>query len=250
MSDNDGTTGNSDYVEWKGWVDQTPFGLLEPGESVYLDSELRDVLARSHGIADVLEVGYGNGAFLSYCRTRGWNVTGTELDPGLIEAAAASGFRVFPADQLDRIADGSFDLIAVFDVLEHIPQEAVPGFLSALSGKLRAGGQILFRFPNADSWLGNPLQNGDPTHVTAIGYLKMTYFALQTDLEVVTFRGAKRHGFATSFINGMYALLAGPIIWVISNLARALYFPGLPVVLSTSNVICVVRPRRSTAADS
>ena len=241
MSNDNGSPGSSDYVEWKGWVDQTPFGLLTAGESAYFDSELRDVHVESGGIEDVLEIGYGNGSFLAYCRARGWNITGTELDPGLLQSGINSGFKSVAADHLDQIAEGSFDLIAVFDVLEHIPQEAIPGFLVELSLKLRVGGRILFRFPNVDSWLGNPLQNGDPTHVTAIGYIKMTFFALQSGLEVVTFRGARRHGFATSFANGIYALVAGPIIAVSAAIKRALYFPGLPVVLSTSNVVCIAR---------
>ena len=125
-------------------------------------------------------------------------------------------------------------------MLEHIPQDTVAEFLAGLALKLRKGGKILFRYPNADSWLGNALQNGDPTHVNAIGYLKMTFFALQSGLEVVEFRGARRHGFATSLINGIYAMVAGPIIAVSSTITRALYFPGLPIVLSTSNVVCIV----------
>ncbi|MBC7763084.1 MAG: class I SAM-dependent methyltransferase [Candidatus Saccharibacteria bacterium] len=245
MSNDDRGSRSSDYVEWKGWVDQTPFGHLPAGESAYYDNELRAVHVAPGVIRDVLEIGYGNGAFLSYCRERGWAVTGTELEPGLVQAGLDAGFAVFASDRMDKIADQSFDLIAVFDVLEHIPPPAVPEFLLGLSRKLREGGKIIFRFPNADSWLGNALQNGDPTHCNAIGYLKMTFFALQAGLEVVKFRGARRHGFATSFANGMYALIAGPIIAVTSAVLRALYFPGLPVVLSTSNVVCIVANRNS-----
>lgn len=244
MTDREDGAQGSNYVDWKGWVDETPFGFLDRGESKYFDSELKDVLPQASDIRDVLEIGYGNGAFLSYARSRGWNVTGTELDPLLVEAGRRADFTVVPADEMDSVPGHSFDLIAVFDVLEHIPQQAIPDLLVTLSKKLRPGGRILFRFPNADSWLGNPLQNGDSTHVTAIGYLKMTYFALQSGLEVVKFRGTKRHGFATSFSNGMYAAVAGPIIAATAGIKRLLYFPGLPVVLTTSNVICVVRPRK------
>ena len=241
VSNDEPDSGSSDYVEWKGWVDKSPFGLLSAGEAAYFTSELKDVRAGQDGIRDVLEIGYGNGSFLAYCRSKGWKVTGTELDPGLVQAGIDSGYEVFAADRMDQLAGRTFDLIAVFDVLEHIPQESVPAFLIELSSSLREGGKMIFRFPNADSWLGNPLQNGDPTHVTAIGYLKMTFFALQSGLEVVAFRGARRHGFATSVANGIYALVAGPVISVSAAIKRALYFPGLPVVLSTSNVVCIVR---------
>ena len=250
MSNDEAGSGSSDYVEWKGWVDRAPFGLLSAGEAAYFSSELKGVNVGPDGIRDVLEIGYGNGSFLAYCRSKGWNITGTELDAGLVKAGVDSGFEVFTADRMEQLAGRSFDLIAVFDVLEHIPQEAVPDFLAELSRALREGGRMLFRFPNADSWLGNPLQNGDPTHVTEIGYLKMTFFAMQAGLEVVSFRGARRHGFATSFTNGMYALIAGPLIAVSAGIKRALYFPGLPVVLSTSNVVCVVRHASAMSSGS
>ena len=250
MSNDEPGSRGSDYVEWKGWVDQTAFGFLSTGEAAYFTSELKDVRVDPDGIRDVLEIGYGNGAFLAYCRSKGWNITGTELDPGLVQAGIDSGYEVFAADRMHMLAGRSFDLIAVFDVLEHIEQEAVSSFLTELSLTLREGGRMLFRFPNADCWLGNPLQNGDPTHVTAIGYLKMTFFAMQSGLEIVTFRGARRHGFATSFVNGCYALVAGPVIAVSAWVKRALYFPGLPIVLSTSNVVCVVRRGAAESPES
>ena len=250
MPNDESGSGSSDYVEWKGWLDQTAFGFLSEGEAAYFTSELKDVRVDPDGIRDVLEIGYGNGAFLAYCRSKGWNITGTELDPGLVQAGINFGYEVFAADRMHMLAGRTFDLIAVFDVLEHIGQELVPAFLTELSLTLREGGRMLFRFPNADSWLGNPLQNGDPTHLTAIGYLKMTFFARQSGLEIVTFRGARRHGFATSFANGIYALVAGPVIAVSAWIKRALYFPGLPIVLSTSNVVCVVRRGVAESHDS
>jgi 2-polyprenyl-3-methyl-5-hydroxy-6-metoxy-1,4-benzoquinol methylase len=245
VTQSDEESESSAYTEWKGWVEETPFGQLDAGEAAYFSAELKDVRAQGRRIQDVLEVGYGNGAFLSYCRQQGWNVSGTELGPDLVAAGRAAGFDTRGADELAAIADGSVDLIAVFDVLEHIPQDDIIDFLSTLSSKLRPGGVMLLRFPNADSWLGNAMQNGDPTHVTAIGYLKLTYFAQRCEMDVVRFRGAKRHGFKTSFVHGVYALVAGPVIGISASLKRALYFPGLPVVLSTSNVVCLLRPRQS-----
>jgi SAM-dependent methyltransferase len=241
MSQSDESSGTSGYTKWKGWVEDSPFGDLERGEAAYFAAELSEVRSSGPAIHDVLEIGFGNGAFLSYCRAQGWNISGTELGAELVRAGKAAGFDARHADELDTIADHSVDLIAAFDVLEHIPQDDVVEFLSALSHKLRSGGHLLLRFPNADSWLGNPMQNGDPTHVTAIGYLKMTYFALHAGLELVSFRATKRHGFTKSFTHGLHRILAGPLIDLTAAVKKALYFPALPVVLSTSNVVCVLR---------
>jgi SAM-dependent methyltransferase len=241
MSENSGA--DSAYVAWKGWVNDTPFAHLDRGEGQYLAAEMRKVVGAGLPIHDVLEVGYGNGTFLAYGREQGWTMSGTELDDELVAAGIAAGYDVYAADHLPAFDDASFDLIALFDVLEHIPQDEIIGFLELLARKLRKGGRIVLRFPNVDSWLGNPMQYGDPTHVTAIGYLKMTYFALQASLEIVSFRGAKRHGFATSFAHGVYGITAGPLVRLGSAIQRVILFPSLPVVLYASNIVCVVRAR-------
>ncbi len=232
------------YLAWKGWGDQQPFGTLTAGEADYFRRELREATSAGHPVSDVLEVGFGNGTFLAYCRERGWNVAGTELGPESIAAGEQAGFAVHPAEWVDAVPDDSFDLIAAFDVLEHIPQDDIVGFLSTLASKLRPSGTLILRFPNADSWLGNPMQYGDPTHVTRIGYLKMQYFALRAGFEIAAFRATKRHGFRTSFVHGIHSMIVGPVIALGAAIARAIYFPALPVVLSTSNVICVLRRAR------
>ncbi len=243
MEPNHDAENSAAYVEWKGWGTPDGFGALLAGESDYFAHELRDLRRVGTQVTDVLEIGYGNGSFLSYCRSRGWNVVGTELSPELVTAGIDAGFDVHSADQLESIADRSFDLVVAFDVLEHIPQDAMADFLSTLSSKVRVGGALFLRFPNADSWLGNAMQNGDPTHLTAIGYLKMVYFAQRSALEIVRFRGARRKGFSTSAIHGIYRIVAVPLITLVALIARGLYFPDLPVVLSTSNVVCILKPQ-------
>lgn len=242
MAHDDDASASAAYLEWKGWGIEQPFGSLSNGDTAYFTKELREA-TRNSPIQDVLEIGFGNGTFLAFCRSRGWKVTGTELGAESIAAGKAAGYDVHPADYLTDIPEESFDLIVAFDLLEHIPQDEIVGFLTALSARLRKGGTLVLRFPNADSWLGNSMQHGDPTHVTAVGYLKMKYFALRANLDVVAFRGATRRGFATSFVHGLYSVTAGPIVDAAAFAKRMLYFPGLPLVLSTPNVVCVARRR-------
>ncbi|MDR6904636.1 SAM-dependent methyltransferase [Agromyces sp. 3263] len=228
----------SGYLGWKGWG-ADGFGVLTRGDKDYFARETRD-LGRLHPPASVLEIGYGNGAFLAFSRSVGWNVTGTELLPELVELARAAGYQAFRADELDTLPDGSFDLVAAFDVFEHVPPEASVAFLRSLSAKLAEGGVILLRFPNADSWIGNPFQHGDVTHVNAIGVLKLEFYAAEAGLSILRIRGARRRGFQTSVIHGLHAWTAGVIIKCIGAIAKALYFPDLPVVLSSSNVVTVL----------
>lgn len=235
---NEADDGVGSYVAWKGWG--AKFGTLSRGDAIYFQRELREAV-RGRAVRRVLEVGYGNGVFLGFARSQGWSVTGTELQPELIEIALAAGFDARSAGDLDALADGEYDLIVAFDVFEHIPPDISIEFLRGLTRKLRDGGRILLRFPNADSWIGNPFQNGDVTHVNAIGGYKMGQYAVECGLDVVRFRAETRRGFETSFAHGVYKYTGGVLAKVVGGVLKALYFPTMPVVMSTSNVVCVLR---------
>lgn len=236
------TSRDDDYLAWKGWDDISSFGTLARGDSQYFARELRESV-RGRQVHDVLEVGFGNGAFLAYARSQGWRVVGTELLPHLVQAARDAGFESLPAADLDALDGEGFDLIVAFDVFEHIPPDESVEFLATLARKLRTGGAILLRFPNADSWVGNAFQNGDPTHVNAVGVLKLFYYAQAVGLAVRTYRAVSRRGFSTSIVHGVHRLISAPLIAISSAIKKAMYLPGLPVVLSTANVVSVLTKR-------
>ncbi|ANJ27671.1 class I SAM-dependent methyltransferase [Agromyces aureus] len=229
------------YSDWKGWTADT-FGHLSRGDDDYYAREVRDATRRT-SIGTVLEIGFGNGAFLAFCRSRGWDVTGVELLPELVEAAKAAGFAAYPSDRLDEVPDASFDAVFAFDVFEHIPPEASVEFLRTLKAKLRPGGVLVLRYPNVDTWIGNPFQFGDVTHVNAIGALKMGYYADTVGFDLVILRATKRRGFAVSPIHGVHALTAGVLAKIVAGVAKAVYFPDIRVVLSSSSVISILTPR-------
>ncbi|MEF3405232.1 class I SAM-dependent methyltransferase [Agromyces sp. CCNWLW203] len=238
MSPDDAAEG---YADWKGWTTET-FGHLSRGDTDYYSREVRDVVRRN-SVGRVLEIGFGNGAFLAFCRRQGWDVTGVELLPELVDAANAAGFSAYPSDRLADVPNGSFDAVFAFDVFEHIAPEASIDFLRALRAKLRPGGVLMLRYPNVDSWIGNPFQYGDVTHVNAIGALKMGYYADTVGFDVIALRATKRRGFAVSPIHGIHALTAGVLAKIVAGVAKAVYFPDIRVVLSSSSVITILTPR-------
>jgi SAM-dependent methyltransferase len=99
----------------------------------------------------LLEIGSGGGRFLNRMRKAGWDVEGLEFDPKAAQRVAARyGIRVTPGALADRrYAAGSFDAVAMSQVLEHIhdPQS----LLRECWRVLKPGGRLVVTTPNAHS---------------------------------------------------------------------------------------------------
>ena len=101
----------------------------------------------------LLEIGCGPGYFLKAARERGAVVTGVELDRAQANYARENyGLNVVDKSIADAgLPQGSFDMICLFQVLEHI--DAPVEFLSDLRRWLAPGGYLVVEVPN----LQNPL---------------------------------------------------------------------------------------------
>lgn len=154
------------YADWKGW-DAAGFGQFNSCEGLFYDREVRAYLPPAPVGSTVVEIGFGNGSFLGWARTNGLNVIGIEIQPVLRERAEQAGFRVI--EDIGLLGPASVDIVAAFDVFEHIPYDALQETCRQAARLLKPGGYLVARFPNGDSPFALPLQNGDPTHVNAIG---------------------------------------------------------------------------------
>jgi len=154
------------YGEWKQWQH---FGVLSSVDARYFRRELAGLLPLKG--KRILEVGFGNGAFLSFARGQGAEVHGTEIIPGLISAARKAGFDAGTGKAYLGVKKhaGRFDAVLAFDVIEHMDKQELVGFFKAVHALLRPGGVFLVRFPNGDSPFGRHYQYGDITHKTVIG---------------------------------------------------------------------------------
>lgn len=152
------------YKSWKGW--DSPFKYTAE-DAAYFLGECRMLRIKD---SDVLEIGFGSGNFLAWARDRGARIYGSEINAVSLRAAKEASVAIIPADfekvaveQVDR-----FDTVIAFDVFEHFSLDEIIIRLKALETMLRSGGQLLMRFPNAQSPFGLAPQNGDPTHRTAL----------------------------------------------------------------------------------
>jgi len=98
----------------------------------------------------LLDVGCGNGYFLSVAKEVCARCVGSEFSAHLREfAQEKTGLTVY-SEPLEEFPERDFDIITAFDVVEHISTPV--SFMQAASDLLAPGGYILLYTPNFDSF--------------------------------------------------------------------------------------------------
>ena len=98
----------------------------------------------------ILDIGCSYGWFLEVARDHGWQTTGIEATDATASAARESGLDVrtgLLSEQ--RFPDAYFDVVCLWDVLEHIPN--VDEFLAECRRVLKPGGLLAVQSPNIRS---------------------------------------------------------------------------------------------------
>ena len=113
-------------------------------------NELLDKFEKYRKINNIMDVGCGDGYFLSEAKKRNWNVFGVEFSEEAIQVCASKGIQMTqsPLD-INNYQPSDFDIITSFEVLEHInnPREE----LKAFNALLRKGGIVYATTPNFNS---------------------------------------------------------------------------------------------------
>ncbi len=142
---------------------------------------------------EILEIGCGVGTVAYELSRKGCRVTGTDISTTAIEYGRGKypgvDLQVQPAEQLSY-ADGSFDAVVSFDLLEHLVE--VDEHLSEVNRVLRGGGYYLLGTPNKYvSGFFDTLRKGDLSW-------KISHPSLHS------WRGLRRrlarHGFSCRFV--------------------------------------------------
>jgi methionine biosynthesis protein MetW len=102
----------------------------------------------------VLDLGCASGGLLALLRPRAGHLAGLELSATAARAAEQVADRVVQGALEDPdlpFEPGSFDLVVLADVLEHLPHPTAA--LSRAAGWCRPGGAVLLSVPNVAHWL-------------------------------------------------------------------------------------------------
>jgi SAM-dependent methyltransferase len=106
----------------------------------------------SHRLAGrrVLDIGSGPGGFVRLAKEGGWQATALELNKESSRRLAAEGYQVIVKNlELTDMPSESFDLICLWEVLEHLPAPRV--VLAEARRLLVPGGLFLILVPNVSS---------------------------------------------------------------------------------------------------
>lgn len=98
----------------------------------------------------ILDIGAGNGLFLTEFKKRGWEVTGVEFSEHAVMEAKKFGLRLKRGDFLDyKFPNNYFDVVTLNNVLEHLykPKETLKG----VSKTIRKDGILVVTVPNIES---------------------------------------------------------------------------------------------------
>lgn len=127
--------------------------------TILADIIRREIALCEHG-GRILEIGCGTGHNLAMLSGFG-AVDAIEIDEGAREFAARRLGRPVgeaPLPGLEGVAEGSYDLVAILDVLEHV--EADCAALASIARRLKPGGKILITVPAGQwMWSGHDVAN-------------------------------------------------------------------------------------------
>ncbi len=143
--------------------------MRPPAESDWRFAHFNSITRRLGLQGDLLDVGSGDGRFMELIARMGWggSLTGLEFNPEM--AARLRGpyaVEIAPLEEYARAGGKAYDVVTVFDVLEHLAEPAKS--LSAIFSLLKPGGTLVVTVPNAERLRFAPRENYDfpPNHIT------------------------------------------------------------------------------------
>ncbi|HUC17812.1 MAG TPA: methyltransferase domain-containing protein [Acetobacteraceae bacterium] len=151
--------------EYEGYFEARSWGQTTSEQHFWYYDGLTRHLRFAKG-AGVLEIGFGDGRFLDWCRSRGLAPVGVEIQEAAVAKAVALGHEVYKGPfSSSTLAPGrQFQMIVCLDVLEHLTINEIRELFRNTISHLAADGRYLVRFPNGNSPFVGPHQFSDSTH--------------------------------------------------------------------------------------
>ncbi len=128
----------------KGFFDK----IYQQVKNLMLSRKLNWIAQEKTGPIKILDVGAGTGDFLSAAKKRGWEVFGAEPNSGARALASKKGVEL--EEETRGFSSGSFDVITMWHVLEHVPN--LEEQIEELYRLLKPDGLLVIAVPNFKSY--------------------------------------------------------------------------------------------------
>ena len=232
------------YTEWKGWKNN--FGELKKNQSAYFSKEISRTKHDFPKKSKILEIGFGNGCFLTYAQRNDWEVCGTEVNEALVNIARQKGFAAIYTKELSSFDDNTFNLVVAFDVLEHVEQWHLSEFISEIKRVLKNDGIFIARVPNGDSPLGLANQNGDMSHLSTLGSGKLRHLAAKANMKIIFLGGQAQPILGTSAAHFVHRLFTLPFKLILNLIINLTFFPMGNIAYCSPNLVLILKAVKST----
>jgi len=191
------TATDYDYgVHYRVWHDETD---AHAAAMAAWNAEILEQFVPSDRTARCLDIGCGMGfALLGLQRLGFQNVSGVDIDHSQVEAAVRRGLpveQVVDTPAYLRQRPSEYDLVLMFDVLEHIAVAEQISMLRTVYASLRPGGRIVVQVPNANSPLAARWRYGDFTHTSSFTEHSLAFVLANAGFERVATPMQKDPGF-------------------------------------------------------
>jgi SAM-dependent methyltransferase len=147
----------SDIVQAYSQGDDPTYVSQVKGRERTFAAALADIESLQPRRGRLLDVGTAAGAFLAVARDRGWQVEGCEPNRWLADWGSKHyGLTIRPGELFDQdFAAGSFDVVTLWDVIEHTPDPS--RVIAHAATLLGPGGLLVVNYPDRGSWLARAL---------------------------------------------------------------------------------------------
>jgi len=193
--------------------------------------------------ARLLDVGCAGGAFLVAARDYGFNVTGVEPSHWLAE----SGRTQYGLDIRQGVLspgmfpDKSFDVITLWDVIEHVSQPTE--LLGSIYRLLKPDGLLLVNYPDFGSWMARMLGKRWP-FLLSVHILYYTRKTMTLQLEKAGFKTVRIKPHFQSLKFGYILKRMGPYVALsrpLRSIVEAVGLGNLPVTYNMGQTLVVAR---------
>ena len=167
-------------------------------------------------VGKVLDIGCGVGDFLHTAELHGWTCMGVEPseDAKAIAQKRISG-KIISSEELEKLPDGSFDLITMWHVLEHVDDLKLQ--VAQLQRLVKPSGRVVIALPNYKSYDGQYYKElwaayDVPRHLNHFNKTTLTKIFKTNGLSLVELDKLKWDAYYISYMSEQYKLHSLPLV--------------------------------------